>query len=84
MELCSTFNIKTAPLIRPILGSTEGGLHSGLYCISYVSDLTLIVYHNTATIYSTSQGRLLINLNECWANIVNFDPIFIQRHLPEC
>ena len=26
--LCSTFNIKTAPLIRPLLGSTKGGLNS--------------------------------------------------------
>ena len=29
LELCSTFNIKTTPLTRPLLGSTKGGLDVG-------------------------------------------------------
>ena len=28
LELCSTLDIKTAPLIRPLLGSTKDGLNS--------------------------------------------------------
>ena len=28
LELCSTFKIKTILLIRPLLGSTKGGLNS--------------------------------------------------------
>ena len=28
IKLCSTFNIKTIPLIRPLLGSTEDGLNT--------------------------------------------------------
>ena len=33
LGLYSTFNNKTAPLIRPLLDSTKGGLGSGIYCI---------------------------------------------------
>ena len=30
LELCFTFNIKTDPLIRPILRGTKGGLYRGI------------------------------------------------------
>ena len=30
LELCSTLNMKTAPLIRPLLANTKGGLKSGI------------------------------------------------------
>ena len=34
-ELCFTFNIKTAPLLRPLLGSTNVGLNSRI--LLYIS-----------------------------------------------
>ena len=46
LELCSTFNIKTAPLIRLLLGSTKGGLNSRI--LLYVTTCKILLsghYH---------------------------------------
>ena len=47
LEVCFTFNIKTGQLIRPLLGSTKGGLKSKiLWYISIENMISLLLLHN--------------------------------------
>ena len=47
LELCSAFNIKTAPLIRPFLDSTKDGLYSGVLLILFTHALCETLYVTT-------------------------------------
>ena len=45
LELWSTYNVKTAPLIRPLLSSTKGGLNKEFYCILQANSESPIRLH---------------------------------------